>query len=276
MVTVLNQPNQFVRWFSELTLSDLPLVGGKNASLGESTAALASRGVRLPDGFAITAEGYWHFLDANGLRAPIEARLQVLSRQPSGLIKAARAIRRIIETAPFPADLADNIRVGYRDLATRLGCADPPVAVRSSATAEDLPGASFAGQQESYLNIVGEEAVLAAVRRCFSSLFTERAMSYCEAHGFGNLDVAMSVGVQQLVAWPSSSAGVVFSIDTETGFPNVAIVTAAWGLGEAVVKGEVSADEYVVVQAFSGTCATADPPENLRHKADSPGRRCPG
>jgi pyruvate,water dikinase len=194
MVAILNHPGRSVRWFSELDLSDLPLVGGKNASLGEATAALASTGIRLPDGFAVTAQGYWHFLDDNDLRPRIEARLGVLAREPSLLRQTASSIRTIIEKAPFPEDLAADIRSGYRDLASRLGRADPPVAVRSSATAEDLPGASFAGQQESYLNIAGEEAVLAAVRRCFASLFTERAMSYREARGFGHLDVGMSVG----------------------------------------------------------------------------------
>lgn len=177
MVAILNHPGRFVRRFSELALRDLPLVGGKNASLGEATAALASSGIRLPDGFAVTALAYWHFLDDNELRPRIEARLGVLSHQSSLLKPTASSIRTMIESAPFPEDLQADIRFGYRDLAKRLGRTDPPVAARSSATAEDLPGASFAGQQESYLNIAGEEAVLAAVRRCFASLFTERAMS---------------------------------------------------------------------------------------------------
>jgi pyruvate,water dikinase len=237
---------QYIRWFEELTTADVSVAGGKNASLGEMTGALANKGIRLPQGFAVTAEGYWHFIDESGLRATIERALSELAGDPSRLDATSDALRELIEKAPLPAKLQEAIRLSYRALGTRIGTTDISVAVRSSATAEDLPGASFAGQQESYLDVSGEDAVIEAVRRCFASLFTARAISYREAHGFAHMAVGMSVGIQQLVAWPATCAGVMFTLDLESGFPRAIVIDAAWGIGEAVVKGEVSPDEYTV------------------------------
>ncbi len=236
----------FVRWFSTLTATDIALVGGKNASLGEMIQSLGDQGVRVPDGFAVTAKAYWAFLDANHLRKPISAQLRDLADGTTRLTDAGAAIRRLIEEARFPNDLADALRAAYAELSSRNQVAELDVAVRSSATAEDLPEASFAGQQESFLNVRGADAVIAACQRCFASLFTDRAISYRDEHGFEHMKVALSVGVQKMVRADEAGAGVMFTIDTETGFPNVVLIDAAWGLGESVVKGVVNPDEYRV------------------------------
>jgi pyruvate,water dikinase len=240
-----NDTSQVV-WFEELRRADVPRVGGKNASLGEMVANLAKQGVKVPPGFAVTADAYRQFIDANGLQKTVSSVLSELAGDKLSLAEAGAAIRRAILRGEWPEDTAQAIRTAYEELNRRTGQHDMDVAVRSSATAEDLPDASFAGQQETYLNIRGERALLDACRRCFASLFTDRAISYRQAKGFDHLKVALSVGVQRMVRSDLGGAGVMFSIDTETGFNKVVLINAAWGLGENVVQGTVDPDEYEV------------------------------
>ena len=236
-------PLRLSGWFEEFTRHDVALVGGKNASLGEMRRHLTALGINVPDGFALTTEAYRHFVAANGLEAVLAAELP---RAEQHLAEAGAAIRRAFEAGRLPDDLAAALRDRYRDLGVRLGRASPAVAVRSSATAEDLPDASFAGQQETYLNVVGEEALGAAVVRCFASLFTDRAIAYRAHHGIAHETVALSVGVQEMVRSDVGAAGVAFTLDTETGFRSLVVLTGAWGLGENVVKGTVNPDEWRV------------------------------
>ncbi|HEU0218491.1 MAG TPA: PEP/pyruvate-binding domain-containing protein, partial [Stellaceae bacterium] len=235
-----------VIWLERLGRADVALVGGKNASLGEMVQRLGQRGVRVPAGFATTAQAYWRFVELNGLREPIAASLADLKAGKAPLAEVGAAIRRAFLRAAWPPELAEAITASYRELCRRAGKTGADVAVRSSATAEDLPEASFAGQQESFLNIRGEAALLDACRRCYGSLFTDRAIVYREAKGFDHLKVALSVGVQNMVRSDLAGAGVMFSIDTETGFDKVVLINAAWGLGENVVQGAVDPDEYQV------------------------------
>ena len=244
-----------VKWFCDLAATDTQTVGGKNASLGEMFSSLSGVGIRVPDGFAVTAAAYWAMLDANNLVAPIGRLLEDARTDPAALHSVGDAIRGLIAGATFPDELTTAIAAAYGRLSNEAGVADLGVAVRSSATAEDLPEASFAGQHESFLNVTGERGVLDAVRACMASLFTDRAISYRDTHGFEHLKVALSVGVQRMVRSDLGAAGVMFTLDTETGFPDVVQIDAAWGLGESVVKGTVSPDRYTVFKpllAISG------------------------
>jgi phosphoenolpyruvate synthase len=234
-----------VSWFEDLSSTDTAQVGGKNASLGEMIRNLSSQGIRVPGGFAITARSYREFLDANDLRPRISDQIDALHHGAT-LAEVGAAIRRMFLDADLPPRLAHAIRTSYRELGERLNRQNPDVAVRSSATAEDLPEASFAGQQETFVHIVGEEPLLEACRRCYASLFTDRAISYREHHHFDHLTVALSVGVQQMVRSDRAGAGVMFTLDTDSGFPRVVLVNASWGLGESVVAGTVDPDEYLV------------------------------
>jgi pyruvate, water dikinase len=236
----------YIRWFEDLGSDDVASVGGKNASLGELVRNLTPCGIKVPPGFAITAEGYRHFIERNDLGQLMGSKLTSLKERKISVAETGAAIRAAIEKSDWPEDLAGPIRQAYQDLAQRLGADLPDVAVRSSATAEDLPEASFAGQHESFLNIKGEAALLDTCRRCFASLFADRAISYREAKGFDHFKIALSVGVQQMVRSDLAGAGVAFSIDTETGFDRIVLVNAAWGLGENVVQGAVDPDEYQV------------------------------
>lgn len=235
-----------VRWFSEISVSDVSSVGGKNASLGEMYRELASVGVRVPNGFAVTATGYQRFLQANGLHDKIRAALAGLNTNNIDDLHARGAkVRQYILNSELPGDLQREIVSAYRKLSEdRSELAD--VAVRSSATAEDLPDASFAGQQETFLNVQGESALLEACRRCYASLFTDRAISYRHDKGFDHMKIALSIGVQLMVRSDIATAGVMFSIDTETGFEDVVLINASYGLGENVVQGSVNPDEYYV------------------------------
>ncbi len=235
-----------VIWFEALRRGDVARVGGKNASLGEMVGGLAAQGVKVPPGFATTAAAYWGFVAANGLKDVIAATFADLDSGKVPLAEAGQTIRRAFVRGDWPPDTATAITTAYRELCRRSGRADADVAVRSSATAEDLPDASFAGQQETYLNIRGERALLDACRRCYASLFTDRAISYRQAKGFDHLQIALSVGVQSMVRSDLGGAGVMFSIDTETGFDQVVLIDAAWGLGENVVQGAVDPDAYQV------------------------------
>ncbi|MGE0426341.1 MAG: phosphoenolpyruvate synthase [Reyranellaceae bacterium] len=242
-------------WFEDLTRRDVARVGGKNASLGEMVRSLGGKGVRVPPGFATTAETYRHFVQRNGLQQGIKATLSDLAGGRITLAEAGDTIRRSILRGEWSVATAAAITSAYRELCRRIGRPDAEVAVRSSATAEDLPDASFAGQQETFLNVRGERALLSACRRCYASLFTDRAITYREAKGFDHMQVALSIGVQAMVRSDLGGAGVMFSIDTETGFDKVVLINAAWGLGENVVQGAVDPDEYQVFKPLLAQAA---------------------
>lgn len=235
-----------VRQFETLGIQDVPIVGGKNASLGEMIRGLKTELIQVPDGFATTAHAYREFLQFNRLDKSIAEQLKKLKKDIGSLAKIGRAIRKLIIESKMPPALLADLKSAYQDLSTRYQMKEADVAVRSSATAEDLPTASFAGQQESYLNVLGEKALVQACLKCFASLFTDRAISYREAKGFDHLKVALSIGVQKMVRSDLACSGVLFTLDTENGFPHVVVINAAWGLGENVVQGAVSPDEYVV------------------------------
>jgi len=237
---------EFILWFEDIFIEDVPLVGGKNASLGEMYQKLTSKGVAVPNGFAITAYAYRHLLKTSGIEAALKEILADLDTHDlHNLQERGEKVRNIIRTATFPDDLRTAILDSYKKMEALFG-PNAAVAVRSSATAEDLPDASFAGQQETYLNIQGTDALIDACRRCFASLFTNRAISYRHDKGFGQLDVYLSIAVQKMVRSDSASAGVIFSIDTESGFKDAVFLTGAWGLGENVVQGAVNPDEFYV------------------------------
>ena len=236
----------YIRWFRDIGLADVGLVGGKTASLGELFGQLGAAGVRVPDGFAVTAEAYRALLDADGLRERIAAILdRVQVEDVRGLAAAGAQLRRLVEDAPLPAGLEEQVLAAYRSLRLPDG-REPAVAVRSSATAEDLPEASFAGQHESFLGVRGEAAVLGAVRRCLASIFTDRAIVYRIQNRFDHLAVLLSVAVQRMVDAGGASSGVMFTLDPDTGFPDVVLVNGAFGLGEAVVQGQLDPDEFLI------------------------------
>ena len=217
----------YIMWFADITIADVPLVGGKNASLGEMVRELSAQGVRVPDGFAITAQAYRHFLDQSGLTSQIQSLLAGLdTHDMANLSQRGAAVRQAILGASLPPDLQAQIAEAYRQLQ-----GDSPaaldVAVRSSATAEDLPDASFAGQQETYLNVQGVAALLETCKRCFASLFTDRAISYRVDRGFEHAQVALSIGVQRMVRSDLASAGIMFTLDTESGFRDAVLISAA-------------------------------------------------
>ncbi|RMF12025.1 MAG: phosphoenolpyruvate synthase [Candidatus Dadabacteria bacterium] len=232
--------------FSEIGIGDVPLVGGKNASLGEMLQQLGPLGVRVPDGFATTAAAWRHFITATGLTGPIRAHLDAMGDDLTKLSETGAAIRRLILNAQMPDDLADAIARAYTALEQKTGRTPLDVAVRSSATAEDLPDASFAGQQETFLNVRGANAVITACQRCYASLFTDRAIAYRIQKGFDHMSVALSCGVQRMVRSDRGASGVMFTLDTETGFPGAVVINGVWGLGETIVQGEVEPDEFVV------------------------------
>src|SRR6476661_1072480 len=234
-----------VRWFSQLGLADLEQVGGKNSSLGEMVANLTSAGVRVPDGFATTADAFRRFISQTGLGDLINAKLADLDTDDvDELARVGKSIRTAVIEQPFPADLEADIRAAYEQLAGDN--AEASFAVRSSATAEDLPDASFAGQQETFLNIRGIDAVLTAVREVFASLYNDRAIAYRVHHEFAHETVALSAGIQRMVRSDVGASGVMFTMDTESGFDDAVFITSSYGLGEAVVQGAVNPDEFYV------------------------------
>ncbi|HEY9024376.1 MAG TPA: phosphoenolpyruvate synthase [Burkholderiaceae bacterium] len=238
--------SRHIRWFSELGMTDLPSVGGKNASLGEMFRELTGQGVRVPNGFAITAQAYCDTLEGARAWPKLQETLAGLdANNLNDLASRARAARDIVHAAPLPEALAGEIRAAYAQLRAQYG-ADVTLAVRSSATAEDLPSASFAGQHESFLNVAGDESLLEAVHRCFASLFTERAIRYRIDQGFDHFKVLLSVGVMKMVRADLAASGVIFTLDTDSGFRDVVFITGAWGLGENVVQGTVDPDEFYV------------------------------
>ena len=248
MQTESQSPASFVRWFDTLTNQDVAVAGGKNASLGEMIRTLSKEGIRVPDGFAITADGYRTFLRHNDLESRLREQLELKKQHLVAEGEAERVIRHLLLDSDFPADMRQEIVTAYEELSRRYGSAATDVAVRSSATAEDLPDASFAGQHESYLGISGIGDVLHACRRCIASLFTTRAISYREQKGFDHMSIALSVGVQKMVRSDvkDGASGVMFSLDTETGFPDMIVINASFGLGECIVQGTVTPDEFRV------------------------------
>jgi pyruvate,water dikinase len=236
--------------FTEIGIEDIGRVGGKNASLGEMTRAFSGKGIRVPGGFATTAEAFRRFVEQNDLERPMRNIIARLGQGDMALRDAGQAIRKLILGGSFSVEMTASIEGAYDGLAAELGIDAPAVAVRSSATAEDLPDASFAGQQETFLNVRGKPALLDACRRCYASLFTDRAISYRELKGFDHMDVALSVGVQHMVRADLAGSGVMFTLDTETGFPKIVVISAAWGLGETVVQGLVDPDRYTVFKPF--------------------------
>jgi pyruvate,water dikinase len=238
--------NPTILWFEDLAIGDVPSVGGKNASLGEMTRELGAAGVRIPTGFATTAQAWREFVSANGIEPAMREHIRCFHAGETSLQDVGHAIRQLILASRLPDNFARQITDAYQAMAGRVGSPEPQVAVRSSATAEDLPDASFAGQHETYLNIRGKNALLDAVLRCFASLFTDRAISYREAKGFDHFAVALSVGIQQMVRSDLAGSGVMFTIDTESGFPKVVNISATWGLGETIVQGAVNPDTYMV------------------------------
>ncbi len=242
-----NKP--FILWYDKITMKDVPAVGGKNASLGEMIKYLRPKGVNIPYGFATTSEAYHYFIKETGLENLIGETLKnINTKDIKDLARRGKTIRDAFLTKEIPEDLKKEIVVAYRKLGKHLKENNPSVAVRSSATAEDAPTASFAGQMETYLNVRGEEELLKAVLLSMQSLFTDRAIFYREQMKFDHLKIALSSGVQQMVRSDLASAGVMFSIDTETGFPDVILINASWGLGESVVKGRITPDQYYVFE----------------------------
>lgn len=236
----------FILWFDDILIEDVALIGGKNASLGEMYQKLTSKGVVVPHGFAITSYAYRHLIKTAGIENDvIEALAGLDTHDMKNLQERGKKVRGIIRNAEFPDDLRQAIIEAYKKMEEEYG-SDVDVAVRSSATAEDLPDASFAGQQESFLNIRGVDALIENCRKCFASLFTNRAISYRHDKGFGQFDVYLSIAVQKMVRSDAASSGVIFSIDTESGFEDAVFITGSWGLGENVVLGVVNPDEYYV------------------------------
>ncbi|MCC5660965.1 phosphoenolpyruvate synthase [Nostoc sp. XA010] len=241
-----SQERSLILWFDEVGIADIPVVGGKNASLGEMIQQLTPKGINVPTGFATTAYAYRHFIKSAGLEAKLRKLFADLDVEDvKNLRERGKKARSLLIHTPFPVELREAIAKAYQSLCEQYN-ADTDVAVRSSATAEDLPDASFAGQQETYLNVVGAEGVLAACHKCFASIFTDRAISYRHTKGFDHFSIALAVGVQKMVRSDLATSGVMFSIDTETGFKDAALITAAYGLGENVVQGSVNPDEYYV------------------------------
>jgi pyruvate,water dikinase len=255
------QREDLIRWFEELDSGDVSIVGGKNASLGEMISALKEEGVRVPGGFATTAHAYWAFIEANEIEEAMRRHLEDWKGGKESLQETGEAIRRLFRHGSFPEEIAQAIREAYRQLSERYagegsvedGSAETDVAARSSATAEDLPEASFAGQQETFLNVTGEDDLLEACRKCYASLFTDRAITYREEQGFDHMQVALSVGVQKMVRADEACAGVMFTIDTETGFPDAVVINASWGLGDTVVQGTVIPNEFRAFKPLLGT-----------------------
>ena len=239
-----------VIFFENLRREQVALVGGKNSSLGEMVQELGAVGISVPPGFATTSDAFRRFISENDLENRIAQTLADFDQGKLTLQVAGDRIRKAVVGGDWPAEIEEAIREAYRELSRRAGTSDVSVAVRSSATAEDLPDASFAGQQETYLNVVGEDDLLVACRRCYASLFTDRAITYRNVKGFDHLQVALSVGVQQMVRSDIGGSGVMFSIDTESGFDKIVLINAAWGLGENVVQGAVTPDEFQVYKPF--------------------------
>jgi pyruvate,water dikinase len=248
-----NGTNEHLLWLDQIGLKDIAKVGGKNSSLGEMLRHLTEKGIRVPEGFAVTTKAFRWFIESSGLDAQVKEVLEgVDPDNPSDVAERGRRIRRAFLDSEFPPELRREIAYGYWELGRRLGIKDPSVAIRSSATSEDLDGASFAGQHETILNVKGEAAVMKAMRQCFASLFTDRAIAYRAHKGFEQLGNALSVGVQRMVRSDLACSGVMFTLDTESGFDKVVYITGSWGLGEMIVQGAVNPDQFYVFKPAIG------------------------
>ena len=245
--------NERVLWLNEVGLKDIAKVGGKNASLGEMIGHLTKMGVRVPEGFAITTKAFKEFIDQNGLEDRIKDALKDLdSDNPADVADRGKKIRKMFIESEFPEEVRREVGYGYWELGRRLNMPNPSVAVRSSATSEDLDGASFAGQHETVLNVRGEAAVMKSIKQCFASLFTDRAIAYRAHKGFEHIENALSVGVQRMVRSDLACSGVMFTLDTESGFDNVVYITGSWGLGEMIVQGACNPDQFYVFKPSIG------------------------
>ncbi len=242
------QSMNYIRWFKDLRISDVPSVGGKNASLGEMFSQLSEKGILIPDGFAVTADGYWHYIDSNNLRERIATIMAQLTdiEDLDALERVGNQVRELIKQGTIPEDIQNEIVTAYDTLSKKYNQENCDVAVRSSATAEDLPNASFAGQQDTYLNIRGNDELLYAYKKGLASLFTNRAIAYRQEQGFSHFDVALSICVQKMIRSDLASSGVAFSLDTESGFKDVIMINSSYGLGETIVQGSVTPDEFIV------------------------------
>ena len=242
-----------ILWFNETGIKDVALVGGKNASLGEMIRELNVKGISVPNGFSVTTEAFRKFVAANRLEEKMEKALQGLdTHDHDSVSRKGKEVRELFLQSVFPHELGDEIILAYNELAHHLGTKNPHVAVRSSATAEDMEGASFAGQHETFLNVIGPENLLRAIKQCFASLFTNRAISYRADKGFNQLGIALSVGIQHMVRSDIACSGVIFTIDTESGFDKVVFITGSWGVGELIVQGGVSPDQYYILKELLG------------------------
>lgn len=248
-----DRSKKYILWFEEIGIDDFPLVGGKNASLGEMLRELSSKGIQVPNGFAITTNAFKRFVEANRLETKVQKALEGLDTSNHSILASkGKEVRMLFLNSEFPQDLKFEILKAYSELSKNLGHKNPHVAVRSSATAEDLEGASFAGQHETILNVYGDINLLRAIKQCFASLFTDRAISYRADKGFPQLGIALSVGVQQMVRSDLACSGVMFTIDTESGFDRVVFITSSYGLGELIVQGGVSPDQFYVHKDLIG------------------------
>lgn len=249
----MNKKQKNILWFKELSVKDVPLVGGKNASLGEMFSQLTKKGVSVPDGFALTSKAYWYYLKENKINKKLEKIFKNFN--PDSLVslkKTGKAARELVFKVDFPEDLKQEILESYKELSKKYNQKYTDVAIRSSATAEDLPSASFAGQHETYLNVSNPDDLLKNVKKCIASLFTDRAIAYREEKGFNHLKIALSVGVQKMVRSDLSSAGIMFTLDTETGFKDVILINSIFGVGELIVQGKITPDQYYVFKSTLG------------------------
>ncbi|MEK7167636.1 MAG: PEP/pyruvate-binding domain-containing protein, partial [Patescibacteria group bacterium] len=243
----MKKEDSWILWYENISIADVSRVGGKNAAIGEMYSSLSPLGIKIPNGFAVSASGYHHFLEKADLKEKIKNILSDLdTKSIRNLQERGKKVRELILRADLPHDLAEEIAKAYQQLCGKYQDRNLDVAIRSSATAEDLPGASFAGQQESYLNIRGPRAVLSATKKCMASLFTDRAISYRVDKGFSHFDVGLSVGIQRMIRSDLAASGVIFTLDTETGFDRVIIINGIYGLGELIVQGKVKPEEYLV------------------------------
>lgn len=265
--------NKFVHFFKDLTIKDVPQVGGKNASLGEMYSHLAKKGIKIPNGFATTAKAYHYFLESTGLKDKIKKILKGLNTHDvKDLVERAAEVRKLIEAAELPKDFAQEIIEAYRELSKSYKTKNLHVAIRSSATAEDLPDASFAGQQETFLNVSGEKEILVAVKKCIASLFTGRAISYRVDKKFDHFSIGLSVGVQKMIRADVGSSGVMFTIDTESGFKNAVLINSIFGLGENIVQGRVTPDEFYVFKTTGAIISRTLNKKNIKMVYDLQGK----
>lgn len=243
----MQKKQKYIIWFKDLSVKDVPLVGGKNASLGEMFSQLNGKGVNVPNGFALTSKAYWYYLKANRIdNKLVEIFKKFNPDSIKSLQKTGKTARQLILDSDFPEDLKKEIIANYKELSRHYGLEEVDLAVRSSATAEDLPTASFAGQHETFLNVNGAQELLKAIKKCIASLFTDRAIAYREEKKFNHMKIALSVGVQKMVGSGTASAGIMFTLDTETGFPNVILINSIFGIGEMIVQGRITPDQFYV------------------------------